>query len=86
MHVSDVSKAVLRTTVSSNLSTVSDSPYLVAAGTPWAQSSPSSDAQAASQCRFLTTLMPPLSIDFGMFIRTIFIYLRRSELASLGCI
>ena len=33
MHVSDVSKAVFRTTVSSNLSTVSDSLYLIAAGT-----------------------------------------------------
>ena len=46
--------------------------------TSWTNPSPSSVAHATSQRRFLTTFMSPLSVDFGMFIRTIFIYLRGS--------
>ena len=83
MHVSDVSKAVFRITVSSNVSTVSDSSYLVAAGTTWAQSSPSSDAQVASQCRFLTTLMPPLSVFSACFFG-LFSYLRENDKISMS--
>ena len=45
--------------------------------TSWTNPSPSSVAHATSQRCFLTALMSPLSVDFGMFLRSIFISSRQ---------
>ena len=57
-----------RITAGSKLKAVSVFLYSVAVGTSWAHPPPSNDSHAASQCRFLTTLTPPLSLVFGTFI------------------
>ena len=46
--------------------------------TSWTNPSPSGDVQAASQCCFLTTLMPPLSVFSEYFFR-LFSYLRAND-------
>ena len=46
--------------------------------TSWTNPSPSGDVQAASQCCFLTTLMPPLSVFSECFFG-LFSYLRAND-------